>query len=57
MEGHTTKRRLYGIPLLLKDNMAMLDSMETIAGSVLLLGANSPVEACLVQWLLDSQPR
>ncbi len=42
---------LHGIPVLLKDNLATADRMETSAGSLALLGAKAPRDAFLVERL------
>ncbi len=42
---------LHGIPMLLKDNIATDDSMQTTAGSVLLLNSRVPRDATLVDRL------
>ncbi len=42
---------LHGIPILLKDNIATTDRMETTAGSLALLGARPADEAFIVQKL------
>ncbi len=42
---------LHGIPILLKDNIATTDRMETTAGSLALLGARPAHEAFIVQQL------
>ncbi|HWA27925.1 MAG TPA: amidase [Lacunisphaera sp.] len=39
---------LHGIPVLLKDNIATADKMETTAGSLALVGAKPPRDAALV---------
>jgi amidase len=38
---------LHGIPVLIKDNIATADRMETTAGSLALLGARPAAEACV----------
>ncbi len=40
-----TRGPLHGIPVLIKDNIATTDRMETTAGSLALLGARPPMEA------------
>jgi len=45
---------LHGIPVLLKDNIASADRMETTAGSLALLGARAPRDAFLVRRLRDA---
>jgi amidase len=54
-EGLDAERRagrvrgpLHGIPVLIKDNIATTDRMETTAGSLALLGARPPREAFIV---------
>ena len=42
---------LHGIPVVLKDNIATADRMETTAGSLALLGAKPPRDAFLVERL------
>ncbi len=42
---------LHGIPILLKDNIATLDKMETTAGSLALLGARPPRDAFVARRL------
>ncbi len=42
---------LHGIPVLLKDNIATADGMQTTAGSLALLGVRPPRDASLVQRL------
>ena len=45
---------LHGIPVLLKDNIATADRMQTTAGSLALVGAKPPRDAFLVQRLRDA---
>ncbi|MDO8539390.1 MAG: amidase [Opitutaceae bacterium] len=45
---------LHGIPILLKDNIATTDKMETTAGSLALVGAKPPREAYLVTRLREA---
>ena len=45
---------LHGIPVLLKDNIATADRMETTAGSLALVGAKPPEEAFLVKRLREA---
>ena len=45
---------LHGIPVLLKDNIATLDRMETTAGSLALVGAKPPGDAFLVKRLREA---
>jgi amidase len=42
---------LHGIPLLVKDNIATLDNLQTTAGSLALYGSNVPADAPLIQRL------
>jgi amidase len=42
---------LHGIPLLVKDNIATLDNMQTTAGSLALYGSKVPSDAPLIQRL------
>ncbi|TFW05687.1 amidase [Oxalobacteraceae bacterium OM1] len=45
---------LHGIPVLLKDNIATRDRMQTTAGSLALVGAKAPRDAHLVTRLRDA---
>ena len=45
---------LHGIPVLIKDNIATADRMQTTAGSVALMGAQAPRDAFLVKRLRDA---
>lgn len=45
---------LHGIPVLIKDNIATADRMETTAGSLALVGAKPPRDAFLVQRLREA---
>ncbi|MBL8525276.1 MAG: amidase [Betaproteobacteria bacterium] len=45
---------LHGIPVLLKDNIATADKMQTTAGSLALLGVKPPRDAFLVSRLRDA---
>ncbi len=45
---------LHGIPVLLKDNIATADKMQTTAGSLALLGAKPPRDAFLVTKLREA---
>jgi amidase len=45
---------LHGIPILLKDNIATADRMETTAGSLALLGSRVPREAFVAQQLRNA---
>src|SRR5947209_4051321 len=42
---------LHGIPILLKDNIATLDNMQTTAGSLALYGSQVPADAIITQRL------
>ncbi|HEV8256917.1 MAG TPA: amidase family protein [Casimicrobiaceae bacterium] len=48
--GHV-RGPLHGIPLLVKDNIATLDNMQTTAGSLALYGSSVPADAPLIQKL------
>jgi amidase len=45
---------LHGIPILIKDNIATADQMETTAGSLALMGAKPPRDAHIVTRLRDA---
>ncbi len=45
---------LHGIPVLIKDNIATADKMETTAGSLALVGAKPPHDAALVTRLREA---
>ena len=45
---------LHGIPVLIKDNIATADRMETTAGSLALVGAKAPRDAFLVRRLREA---
>ena len=45
---------LHGIPVLVKDNLATADRMETTAGSLALVGARPPRDSFVVQKLRDA---
>ena len=45
---------MHGIPILLKDNIATRDKMQTTAGSLALVGSNPPRDAFLVSKLRDA---
>ena len=45
---------LHGMPVLIKDNIATADRMETTAGSLALVGAKAPRDAFVVQRLRDA---
>jgi len=48
--GHV-RGPLHGIPLLVKDNIATLDGMQTTAGSLALFNSNVPADSPLIQHL------
>jgi len=48
--GHV-RGPLHGIPLLVKDNIATLDGMQTTAGSLAIYGSQVPADAPLIQKL------
>ncbi|MEO6408668.1 MAG: amidase [Burkholderiaceae bacterium] len=50
----TVRGPLHGIPVLLKDNIATADAMQTTAGSLVLIGAKPPRDAHLVTRLRDA---
>ena len=45
---------LHGIPILIKDNIATMDAMQTTAGSLALLGAKAPRDAFIVTRLREA---
>jgi len=45
---------LHGIPILIKDNMDTADKMMTTAGSLALVGARPPRDACVVRRLREA---
>jgi len=47
----TLRGPLHGIPLLVKDNIATDDQMETTAGSLALYGSHVPADAVIIQQL------
>lgn len=51
--GHV-RGPLHGIPLLVKDNIATDDRMETTAGSLALVGSRVPADAPIIQQLRDA---
>jgi amidase len=51
--GHV-RGPLHGIPVLIKDNIATHDRMQTTAGSLALAGAPTPAEAFIVQRLRNA---
>ena len=48
--GHV-RGPLHGIPLLVKDNIATLDNLQTTAGSLALYGSNVPADSPLIRQL------
>src|SRR2546421_2583232 len=48
---HGPRGPLHGIPILLKDNIATADAMQTTAGSLALVGSRPPRDAFVVQQL------
>src|SRR5437764_12041377 len=48
---HGPRSPLHGIPILLKDNIATADAMQTTAGSLALVGSRPPRDAFVVQKL------
>lgn len=53
-KGGKTRGPLHGIPILIKDNIATADKMETTAGSLMLLGSKVPRDAFLVTRLRNA---
>jgi amidase len=51
--GHV-RGPLHGIPVLVKDNIATDDNMQTTAGSLALLRSNVPADAVIIQQLRDA---
>lgn len=45
---------LHGVPILIKDNIATMDAMQTTAGSLALVGAKAPRDAFIVARLRDA---
>ena len=45
---------LHGIPILIKDNIATMDAMQTTAGSLALVGAKAPRDAFIVTRLREA---
>lgn len=45
---------LHGIPILIKDNVATADAMQTTAGSLALVGSRAPRDAFVVQQLREA---
>jgi amidase len=52
-QGHV-RGLLHGVPLLVKDNIATDDQMQTTAGSLAIYGSHVPVDAVIVQRLRDA---
>jgi amidase len=52
-KGHV-RGPLHGIPVLVKDNIATDDNMETTAGSLALLRSHVPADAVIIQQLRDA---
>ena len=50
-KGHGLRGTLHGIPVLVKDNIATDDLMETTAGSLALLGSKVPSDAVVIHRL------
>jgi amidase len=48
-KGHGLRGPLHGIPVLVKDNIATDDQMETTAGSLALVGSRVPADAVAIQ--------
>ncbi len=51
--GHV-RGPLHGIPVLVKDNIATDDNMQTTAGSLALLGSHVPADAVIIQQLREA---
>ena len=51
--GHV-RGPLHGIPILVKDNIATDDNMETTAGSLALLRSHVPADAVIIQQLREA---
>jgi len=51
--GHV-RSQLHGIPVLVKDNIATDDQMQTTAGSLALVGSNVPGDAVIIRRLRDA---
>ncbi len=45
---------MHGIPVLIKDNIATMDAMQTTAGSLALIGAKAPRDAFVVKQLREA---
>jgi amidase len=54
LRGGHDRGPLHGIPILVKDNVATADRMETTAGSLALVGRRPPADAALVAHLRDA---
>ncbi len=50
----TVRGPLHGIPVLIKDNIATMDAMQTTAGSLALVGAKAPRDAFVVMRLREA---
>jgi amidase len=53
-EAGRVRGPLHGVPVLIKDNIATADKMETTAGSLALVGAKPSLDAFIVQRLRDA---
>jgi amidase len=53
-EAGRVRGPLHGVPVLIKDNIATADRMETTAGSLALVGAKPSMDAFIVQRLRDA---
>ncbi len=53
-QAHGPRGPLHGIPILIKDNIATDDRMQTTAGSLALLGCRPPRDAFVVQKLREA---
>jgi amidase len=53
-EAGRVRGPLHGVPVLIKDNIATADRMETTAGSLALVGAKPSADAFIVQRLRDA---
>ena len=51
LRAHGPRGPLHGLPILIKDNIATHDRMQTTAGSLALLGSRPPDDAAVVQRL------
>ena len=52
-QGHV-RGPLHGVPLLVKDNIATDDQMQTTAGSLAIYGSHVPADAVIIQRLRDA---